>query len=313
MTSQTLFMGTFSAPYPIINKTHHVSFDPIATTMTSASIWATPRPPLPRTSSFQTIPFHHNLSLHQLFEATSLLLSSLYTSLNSTSHQVIQRRIDHVDDTLHTVASDFCTIPSDIIVPDETLYLLLLMLQKLYDQLHHYLIKLSSENEITETHITYPPTAALMTSPGETLPHGQVHVSLEKLVATLRVTDDESDRIDEFVYQVSRRIHRSTKNTFALEKVVLSAEMWADEFMATRLYTFPDKLRRHSTGGALSNPVKYALGEIKRLLDMKEISSRNSSPVPESSEPRKSEQFLWADLQSGGDGSGKVYKVSLPF
>ena len=310
MTSQTLYLGTFSAPYPILNRPH-VSFAPILATprMTSASIWATPRPPLPRTSSFETIPFHHNLTLSQLFDATSLLLSSLYTSLNSTSHQVIQRRIDHVDDTLHKVASDFCTVPANTPIPPETLYLLLLMLQKLYDQLHHYLIKLSSANEITETHLTYPPTSALLTSPGETLPHGQVHVSLEKLVAMIDITDDESDRIDEFVYQVSRRIHRSTKNTSALEKVVLSAEMWIDEFMATKLYTFPDSLRRNSTSVGISNPVKYAMGEIKRLLEMKEISSRNSSPAPESSEPRKSEQFLWADLHSGGDGSGKVYKV----
>jgi hypothetical protein len=201
------------------------------------------------------LPFHHNLTFQQLFDSCGVSLAVIEQSLYSTSHQVLQRRINNVSLTLNNVSSEFRHK-----VADEISYLLLLILQKLYEILQMYIEKES---------VPFPKHFEAVQSGGPTgllgIPHGQVHVSLEKLVAKLTVTDDESERIEEFVYQVHRRIGRSTKNTSALEKTVLGAEMWGAYLKALAAYTHPEHAPR------ITSAVQEDLDEIKRLLEMKEL------------------------------------------
>lgn len=201
------------------------------------------------------LPFHHNLTFQQLFDTCGISLAVIEQSLYSTSHHVLQRRINNVSLTLNTVASEFHSK-----VTDEVSYLLLLILQKLYEILQIYIEKES---------VPFPKHFEAVQQGGPTgllgIPHGQVHVSLEKLVAKLTILDDESERIEEFVYQVHRRIGRSTKNTSVLEKTVLSAEMWGEYLKALTAYAHPEHATR------ITSTVQEDLDEIRRLLEMKEL------------------------------------------
>ena len=87
------------------------------------------------------------------------------------------------------------------------------------------------------------------------IPHGQVNISIEKLVEELDLSEDETERIDEFIYRRHRRIAIATENTSPLERIVTATEMWTDQLVALTLYTFP-----HHTSG-LTDPVKIAIGE----------------------------------------------------
>jgi hypothetical protein len=206
-------------------------------------------------NAFVGLPFHHNLSFQQLFNTCNVSLAVIEQSLYSTSHCVTQRRINNISLTLNNASTEF-----HIKVPDESSYLLLLIIQKLYETLQLYIEK---EN------VPFPKCFKVVRQGGPTgllgIPHGQVHVSLEKLVAKLTVTDDESERIEEFVYQVHRRIGRNIKDTSALEKTVLSAEMWSTYLKALATYIHP----RGTT--KMTDAVQEAFDEIKQLLEMKEL------------------------------------------
>jgi hypothetical protein len=201
------------------------------------------------------VPYHHNLTFQQLFDTCGINLAVIEQSLYSTSHHVAQRRINNLSLILNNVSTEF-----QARVADESSFLLLLILQKLYETLQLY---------IEKEDVPFPKHFEVIQQGGPTgllgIPHGQVHVSLEKLVAKLTVTDDESERIEEFVYQVHRRIGRNTKNTSALEKTVLSAELWGTYLRALAIYVHP----RGTT--KFTGAVHEALDEIKRLLEMKEL------------------------------------------
>lgn len=257
------------------------------------------------------LPYHHNLDLGQLFDTCRAWINAVEQSLQSTANRpVLSRRLNSVADTVHTASTQF---RSNNNIPHNTSYLLALILQKIYEVLRHEVDSKDSQlSGVSADGGTENPIASKI------IPRGQVHISIEKLVENLHISEDEAESVQEYVFRVQRRINRVTRYTSPLEKMVAATEMWADQFTALSLYTFP----RYSA--KLPDSVIFALGNIKALLDKRElryINAYDSLLKPSSESPlndeeqtivRKSEQFLWQDLHSGGDGFGKVYKVSKP-
>ena len=81
----------------------------------------------------------------------------------------------------------------------------------------------------------------------------------------LEVSEDKTDQIDEFLYQLHRQIKGATEHTSPLERIVRTAELLVDQLVALTLYTFP-----HHTNG-LTNSIKTALRNIELLFDKSEI------------------------------------------
>jgi hypothetical protein len=226
-------------------------------------------------------------------------------SLQSTLHRpVLSRRLDGVDESFKSVTEEFC---SGVAVPDNCSYLLIIILKEVYELLRQHV----------ETHCS-PVSNVIQFSAPEgiviltRIPHGQIQISIEKLVEVLTLSERESEQIDEYIYRVHRQIGTVTEHTSPLTRIVMAAELWTDHLVALARHTFP----RHSNG--LKDAVKTSLEEIKFLLaarntryiiqDTIELNSRGDSPTSNDGTCR-SEMFLWHELGSGGDGSGKVYKV----
>ena len=212
-----------------------------------------------RRTSIGEIPYHYNLDLQQLFDTCAVCVFAVEESLrSSTERPVLFRRLEEVNDTLKTVATQFSTPIAT--VSDNCKYLLILVLQQVYESLRHYI----------ETRCSPVSNVIEFTSEGgivvlKLIPHGQVHVSIEKLAELLDITEDEADQLEEFVYQLHRRIVRETKYTSPLERIVSATEMWMDQFVALSLYSFP-RAKIH-----LPESVKSALDTVKEVLEMRDL------------------------------------------
>src|SRR5271154_6357186 len=90
--------------------------------------------PLSHTDSLANLPYFHNLNIPQLFSSCRANLERIQQVLSLTSHNVVQRRFEAVDEILKTVENHFATHNH---VSDQSLYLLLSMLDKLYDLTHN--------------------------------------------------------------------------------------------------------------------------------------------------------------------------------
>jgi len=208
-------------------------------------------------TSAEDIPYHHNLDLQQLFDTCRVCVFAVEQSLQTSSQRpVLFRRLEEVDDTIKSIASQF----SNPEIPDNCGYLLVLILQQVYETLRHYIetrcspaanvIEFSSESGIVVLKM---------------MPHGQVHVSIEKLAERLAVTDDEAGQLEEFVYQLHRRIVRETKYTSPLERIVSATEMWTEQFVALSLYCFP-RAKIH-----IPDSVKTSLDAVKAVVEMRDL------------------------------------------
>ncbi len=261
-----------------------------------------------RRSSLVGIPYHHNFDLQQLFDTCRVCITAVEQSLQSTLHRpVLSRRLDTADESFKSVSAGFSSSDN---IPDHSSYLLIIILKEVYELLRDHVEK----NCPTISNIIEFSAAEgiiILTR----IPRGQVHISIEKLVEQLDLSEDETEQIDEFIYRLHRRIGLATDNTSPLERIVRATELWTDQLVALTLFTFP-----HPTSG-LTDSVKVALERIKFLLAKKELQYviqefktdfRPDSPVSNDESPPtcRSEMFFWQELNSGGDGSGKVYKVT---
>lgn len=253
------------------------------------------------------LPYHYNLTLKELFEAADLNIAIIQQSTISEEDELLRDRLDKLESLLESLSSKFWNLGD---VPDRVMYLLLLIFQKFYEATVRYINK-ERVFIITDLGEGIAASDSLLL---QLLPHGQIHVSLEKLVASLDVSEDEAELIEEFVHQSYVSIGKASKNLRPLSKLLTMLEMWMDLLQALALFNY--NLR---PGGSTPS-VQSALAQIARLFDLNELmyvpnyrhlanhSSRSPSPV---SEPilKKSEMFLFEDLNAGGDGFGKVYKV----
>lgn len=207
--------------------------------------------------SVEEIPYHHNLDLQQLFDTCRVCVYAVEQSLHtSTQRPVLFRRLEELDDILKSIATQFSTAQ----VPDYYAYLLVLVLQRVYETLRQYIeTRCSPVSDVIE----FTSEAGIVVL--KMIPHGQVHVSIEKLVEQLDITDDEASQLEEFVYQLHRRIVRETKYTSPLDRVVSSTEMWTDQFVALSLYSFP-RTKMH-----LHDSIKASLSAIKEVLEMRDL------------------------------------------
>src|SRR5271170_5528093 len=122
----------------------------------------------PRRKSIGEIPYHHNLDLQQLFDTCRVCVYAVEQSLHtSTQRPVLFRRLEEVDDTLKSIAIQFCT-PQ---IPDNCGYLLVLILQQIYESLRHYIeTRCSPVSDVIE----FTSEADIVVL--KMIPHGQVHV-----------------------------------------------------------------------------------------------------------------------------------------
>ena len=213
-----------------------------------------------RRNSFVSIPYHHNFDLQQLFDTCRVCITAVEQSLQSALHRpVLSRRLDTVDESFKAVSAEFS---SNVEVPDNSSYLLIIILKEVYEQLRDFV-----ENNCPQIsnviEFSSPEGIAVLTR----IPHGQVSISIEKLVEELDLSEEETERIDEFIYRRHRRITLATENTTLLERIVKATEMWTEQLVALTLYTFPQQ-----TSG-LTAPVKVALERIKFLLAERELLS----------------------------------------
>lgn len=211
-----------------------------------------------RRNSFVSIPYHHNFNLQQLFDTCRVCITAVEQSLQSTLHRpVLSRRLDTVDESFKSISAEFS---SNADVPDNSSYLLIIILKEVYELLRYHVEK------------NCPPISNVIefSAPGgivilTRIPHGQVNISIEKLVEELDLSEEETERLDEFIYRRHRRIAIATENTSPLERIVTATEMWTDQLVALTLYTFP----RHTNG--MTNSVKIAFERIKFLFAEKEL------------------------------------------
>ena len=199
----------------------------------------------------ERVPYHQNFDLQQLFDNCSGCVVAIGECLQ-LKRPVLYRRLDIIHDTLQSLSSDFCSA-SDL--HDNSAYLLIVVLQKIYEVLRHGLDSVGADSQ---------PSTTGASSSSTILGHGELHILIEKLVDSLDVSEDEVDRIEEYVFQVQRYIHRMTRHMSPLERLVSQAEGWIDQLIALSLYAFC----RHTLRS--SDSVVLAQEKIKTLLDMRE-------------------------------------------
>lgn len=203
------------------------------------------------------VPYHHNLNLRQIFDACRVCITSIEQSVRSESHvPTLSGRLDTIDEAFESVSTQFCADSLD--VPNNALYLLLLILQKFYELLQHHV----EVKRLVLSNVTEFPNAKGITLLNM-MPHGQVHVSIEKLLEDLNVVDFEADRIEDFVYRLHRQITHRVNELNHLERVVRASELWKEQLVSLSWYTF----RRDS--GVSVNSV--ALTQISDLLDFRDL------------------------------------------
>jgi hypothetical protein len=95
------------------------------------------------------------------------------------------------------------------------------------------------------------------------LPPGQVHVSLESLAGKLHVPAEETEKLEEYVFQLQREVHQATESSASLEKVVIAVEIWSNQLAALTLYCYPQYME------AVKDSIQMGLNNIRRLLDAK--------------------------------------------
>lgn len=203
---------------------------------------------------------YQSLELPQLFDAVEANLALIKQALaTDPDTEILQRRLDKLSSTLQSVSSDFW---SHSYSPDAAMYLLLLILQKLYDSLIHYV---DSEHIIVSTELRegIPASDSLLL---KLFPRGQVKVSLEILLSTLKVCDEEKERTEEYVHRAGVKIARASRHfDRQLEKVITVLEMWTDQLSALYMFTYA-----HSSSGS-TTAVKLALSQITQLLSLREL------------------------------------------
>jgi len=212
-----------------------------------------------RLSSLVGVPYHHNLDLQQLLDAsrTSLTQIQQFFQLNA-GRPILARRLILADQSLERVTTRFCH--TSRVLSDETRYLLVLFLQQLHDSIHHYIS------------LECPPSDALFSLRPDvlagptTIPRGQVTLSFQKQVEGLRrLSEDMIDRIDAFVNSLHQHIARTTRNTSPKERIVEMVEFWVAELVALSLYAFPELT------DDVSDTVDHALKAIRQVLDTREL------------------------------------------
>src|SRR2546423_1702676 len=199
-----------------------------------------------------------SLDLPQLFDAVETNLA-LIKQATDPDTEILQRRLDKLSSTLQGVSSDFW---SHGYSPDAAMYLLLLILQKFYDSLIHYV---DSEHIIVSTELRegIPASDSLLL---KLFPRGQVKVSLEVRLSALKVCDEEKERIEEYVHRAGVKIARASRHfDMQLEEVLTVLEMWTHQLLALDMFTYA----RSSNGSTTA--VKLALSQITQLLSLREL------------------------------------------
>jgi hypothetical protein len=206
-----------------------------------------------------TTPYYRNMDLNQLFAACLAKIALIHQTPEADSDsELVRRRLDKVSLTYESVSTDFWSYGYS---PDPVMYLLLLMLHKVYDSLIQYV---DNEHLIVSTELSegIPASDSLLL---QLAPRRQVCETLQTLLSGLEVFEDERERIEEYVYRVNLRIGRASKSHVQLDKLITVLEMWADHFAGLVMYTYA----RSSNGSTTS--VKFALTEITCLLSLKEL------------------------------------------
>ena len=202
------------------------------------------------------VPYHHNIELSQVFHACHVYIAAIRKSPKA---EKLFPYLDAIDETLQWVLFHFSS-KSDI-APECSL-LFLLLLPKVYESLRQYVETQHlplEEHENVETESAKPSTL---------IPHGQVHVWLEKMVEQVPIQAADAARIENFTYQVLGNIHVATKNTPLFEKTIVAVEMWSNHLAALALYISPRDTSRYK------DSVQLALKDIQQLLDSKEPTKR---------------------------------------
>ncbi len=204
------------------------------------------------------LPYHYNLTLKELFEAADLNIAIIQQSTVSEEDSLLRDRLDHLESLLESVSSKFWNLGQ---VPDRVMYLLLLVFQKFYEATVRYIHK-EHVFIITDLGEGIAASDSLLL---QLLPHGQIHVSLEKLVASLDVSEDEVELIEEFVHRSYVSIGKAAKHLRPLSKLLMVLEMWMDFLQGLALFNY----KQQPDGSTPS--VQSALAQITRLYNMNEL------------------------------------------
>jgi len=126
-----------------------------------------------RHNSLSNVPYHHNFDLQQLFDTCRVYIIDLEQRFWSNVYSpALSQRLKVPKEVLKTVSAHFCCSDD---ISDESSYILVLMLQKMYELLRHAVDFNSSQTGIIDISPPDPPEFLTV------IPHGQVHISLEKL------------------------------------------------------------------------------------------------------------------------------------
>ena len=203
-------------------------------------------------------PVYHSLALNQLFDACQANIALVKRTLESDSES-LRRRLDKVSSTLEAVSSGFWGHGYS---PAPAMFLLLLMLPKVYNALIQHV---DNEHIIVSTELSegIPASDSLLL---KLFPRVQVRESFATLRAGLDVSEDERERIREYVHRVDKRIARASKQFKQLQKLLTILEMWTAHLMGLVIYTYNSLSANGST-----TSVKFALADITHLLNLKEL------------------------------------------
>lgn len=160
--------------------------------------------------------------LRLIFNTCRVYIAVLQQRLQ-TSHPVIIRRLKWIDASLNSL-TERCFSKYDI--RDESIYLLILMLQNLYRILYCHVEKeFLPRFQVVEVSPSISVTLTVTS-------HKQILVLFDKLLDVLRVMIKSRRRIENFVTQLDNQIRRSARYSDQLENVVTASEMWTDHLMA---------------------------------------------------------------------------------
>jgi len=189
--------------------------------------------------SFADTPYDRNLELHELFHTFHAYISRIRSTL-TVETQIVH--LNALDETLQWASVGF---NPDFETSHPSTLLLLAILQKIYELLRKYVegehLRIDAEQIV--------------------IPHGQVHVSLEKKAEQLKLTSGEVDRVEQFLHDIQRDVNRATEFASELDKMLISAEIWSDYLAAVIFILSP------RTVDEVNESVQMALEKIKSSLE----------------------------------------------
>jgi len=184
-------------------------------------------------------PYDRNLEFHELFRTFRAYIARIRSTLTAEVQRV---HLNALDEMLQWVSVGFSP---DLETSHTCTLLFLAILLKIYELLRQCVER---EQLGVEAKI------------GDIIPHGQVHVSLEKKAAQLKLKSGEVEAVEDLLHEIQRDINQAIEGTTEPDEMLIGSEIWSKYLAAVVFILSPRSI------DDLNESVQMAMERIKTSL-----------------------------------------------